>query len=296
MNQTDFDRWKSEALNHIFQALIVSEDINKTLIFKGARILNLILGDERQSLDIDSNLTVEFTQKFPDRESQKRFLDEHVNPAITRYFNRQEPVRYELKRIRIDPTKPHPLGWDAFTVSISLIDHEKAHVQGLPSLDVDIAAPEELNARSVMSMTFGTYPFRAYTLERIAGEKMRAFLSTLSAYRKKVKKPGEAVRVKDLHDLARILRAHPITKTTFWEEVGIQFKLACKSRFVDCQGLSTFQENWEFTRDTYEKDTRLRDTVPFPDAENALKTIVSFIEAKHIVPFTFPLEPGASTS
>lgn len=296
MNQTDADRWKSEALNHIFQALIVSEDLNKTLIFKGARILNLILGDERQSLDIDSNLTVEFTQKFPDRESQKRFLDEHVDPAIRRYFNRQEPVRYELKQIRIDHKKPHPRGWNAFIASISLIDHEKAHVHGLPSLEVDIAAPEELNDRSVMSMTSGTHSFRAYTIERIAGEKMRAFLSTLPTYREKLKRPTEAVRVKDLHDLTRILRAHPITETIFWEDVGIQFKLACKSRYVDCQGLSTFQEDWQVTRATYETDTRLRETVPFADAENALKTIVSFIEAKRMVPFAFPLASAVATS
>lgn len=294
MNQTDADRWKSEALNQIFQALIVSPKVNKTLIFKGARILNLILGNERQSFDIDSNLTVEFTQEFPDQDAQKRFLDEHVRPAITRYFNRQEPVRYELKQIRIDATKPHPLGWDAFNVTIALIDHEKSNVRGLPSLEIDIASPEELNNGSVTLLTMGTQSFRAYTVERIAGEKMRAFLSTLPAYRRKVKKPGEAVRVKDLHDLARILRAHPITEKAFWDEAGIQFKLACKSRFVDCDGLSTFQENWEFTRATYGEDTRLRDSVPFGEAENALKTVVSFFNAKQIVPFAFPLETESS--
>ncbi len=290
MNQTDTDRWKSEVLNRVFQALISSPEINESLIFKGARILNLLLKDERQSLDIDSNLAVEFTRTLPNKDAQRHFLEDHVAPALSRYFNRQEPVRYELKSVSVEPSKIHPRGWDAFTLRIGVIDRQKLNVRSLPSLEVDIAAPEELNGRSVAILTVEANRFRAYTVERIAGEKMRAFLSTLPAYRKKMKKPGEAVRVKDLHDLARILRAHPIQEIAFWEEVGVQFKMACKSRYVDCAGLVTFQENWEFTKATYEKDTRLKDSVPFAEAESALRSIVSLIENKGVVPLEFPLE------
>lgn len=49
----------------------------------------------------------------------------------------------------------------------------------------------------------------AYTLQRIAGEKLRAFLSSLPTYRRQVKTPGEVVRVKDIYDLACILRVAP---------------------------------------------------------------------------------------
>ncbi|MDD2707397.1 MAG: nucleotidyl transferase AbiEii/AbiGii toxin family protein [Verrucomicrobiae bacterium] len=289
MNQTDTDRWKSEVLNQVFQALISSPEINESLIFKGARILNLLLKDERQSLDIDSNLAIEFTRRFPLKDAQQRFLEHHVAPALSRYFNRQEPVRYELKSVSVEPSKSHPRGWDSFTLWIGIIDHRKSNVRSLPSLEVDIAAPEELNNHSIAILTVGANRFCAYTAERIAGEKMRAFLSTLSSYRKKMKKPGEAVRAKDLHDLVRILRAHPIREIAFWKEVGIQFKMACKSRYVDCAGWITFQENWEFTKAAYEKDARLKESIPFAEAESALHSIVSLFENIGIVPLEFPL-------
>jgi hypothetical protein len=34
-------------------------------------------------------------------------------------------------------------------------------------------------------------------------------------------------RVKDLHDIARILRARPMSDATFWNDAGQEFLLAC---------------------------------------------------------------------
>lgn len=74
----------------------------------------------------------------------------------------------------------------------------------------------------------------AYTLVRIAGEKLRAFLSSLPAYRAKVKKPGEAVRAKDLYDISRIRRVHGLEQIEFWRRAGEEFHVACRYRYIDC--------------------------------------------------------------
>ena len=60
MNTNQIDNWKKNALLHILSALAKSEEIRKVLIFKGALILNHRLGTERMSLDIDSNLDLDF--------------------------------------------------------------------------------------------------------------------------------------------------------------------------------------------------------------------------------------------
>ena len=56
MNEEDRKSWKSALLDAVLVASSKSDELRGLLVFKGARILNLRLGDEsRQSLDIDSN-------------------------------------------------------------------------------------------------------------------------------------------------------------------------------------------------------------------------------------------------
>jgi hypothetical protein len=213
--------------------------------------------------------------------------------AIRRHFERQEPVRYELTSLRVRPYLPqgHPMGWDAFIVRINVTDRRKAGVLGLPAIEVDVAAPEQLLDSSVSPIEVGGNRVRAYTLERIAGEKMRAFLSSLPAYRAKVKKPGEAVRARDLYDLARIRRVRGIADEAFWGLVGREFRLACQSRYIDCDGMPTFQQQWEVTRTTYEQATIPRD-IPFAEAEATLAEVVEFWRGQGFIPFAFPLPQG----
>ena len=156
-----------------------------------------------------------------------------------------------------------------------------------------MAAPEELLGTSVATIEVGGHRVYAYTLERIAGEKLRAFLSSLPAYRAKVKKPGEAVRAKDLYDLSRIRRVHGLEEAEFWRLVGKEFRVACRSRYIDCQGLTTFQEQWAVTRKTYEEATIPKD-ISFEEAEATLGAVVNFLEAQGFVPFTFPLPEGSA--
>jgi hypothetical protein len=184
------------------------------------------------------------------------------------------------------------MGWDAFKVRMNVNDLSK-HVSGLPALEIDVAAPEELLDTSVATIEVGGHRVYAYTLERLAGEKLRAFLSSLPAYRAKVKKPGEAVRAKDLYDVSRIRGAHGLEQIEFWRLAGEEFRVACRSRYIDCQGLTTFQEQWVVTRKTYEEATIPKD-ISFEEAEATPVAVVSFLEAQGIVPFTFPLPEGSA--
>lgn len=292
MNKSQLNFWKKKALLHVLSALAENNEIREILIFKGALILNRHLDTERMSLDIDSNLDIDFSLQLPERESQKQFLEEHIPVAIERYFEKQDPVRYQLKNLRIDlsPPSDHPRGWDAFCVKVTLDDYENEGIRGLPALTIDVAAPEVLSDASVQKMDWNSSSIRAYTLERIAGEKSRAFLSTLPTYRSKMKKPGEAIRTKDLYDLARILKAVPIHDKGFWQIAGKEFRLACKSRFIDCHGIDSFKESWGSTKEAFESDKIIPPDIRFEIIENTLDEIISFWIEEGIIPFEFPLQ------
>lgn len=90
MNPAQQDRWRFEAINHILLAMARSHELRENLVFKGALILDRRLGTSRMSLDIDANLDAGYANKHPDREGQKAFLDEHVERAISRYFEAPE--------------------------------------------------------------------------------------------------------------------------------------------------------------------------------------------------------------
>ncbi|MBL8869229.1 MAG: nucleotidyl transferase AbiEii/AbiGii toxin family protein [Planctomycetaceae bacterium] len=294
MNPNDSNRWKSQVLDEIFIALAASKQLNGVLVFKGARVLNMRLAGGRQSLDLDSNLATQFVQQYPDREEQRDFLKREITQAVRRYFEAQDVVKFELTSVEFKKKQRenHPMGWDAFDVKLKVNDLRK-HVPNLPAIEIDIAAPEELKPTSVSTIEIGGHHVHAYTLERIAGEKLRAFLSSLPAYRAKVEKPGEAVRAKDLYDIGRIYRVNGLEPSNFWQSAGEEFRIACRSRYIDCLGLTTFQEQWEVTRKTYTEATIPKD-IAFEEAEATLIAIVKFFETNEIVPFAFPLPQSSA--
>lgn len=235
--------WLNDALTEVFLGLAESSTLAGRLIYKGARILDRRLNrTERASLDIDANLTAEFVAQFPSRDVQRAELEREISQSIARRVRQHDPVRYALERVRVDlnPPQSHPLGFDAFTVRIRLRDLRSPGVHALPPIEMDIAAPESLSSASVAPMSVGDRTVQAYTLHRIAGEKLRALLQSLPEHRAKMRRPGGAVRAKDMYDLARILDVYPITDTPFWRIVGEEFVEACRSRFVDCADGATF--------------------------------------------------------
>jgi hypothetical protein len=242
-------------------------------------------------MDIDANLQLEFQQQHPDRDDQAAWFTDQFARALRQHFEAQEPVRYELSSVKIEkrPAQDrHPRGWDGFVAAFVIIDQKLSGRRGLPTLELDLTAPETLGPEAVCDLPFRDTTLRAYSLHRIAGEKMRAFLSSLPAYRQKISLRPRAVRAKDLHDLALILAAKPITDADFWRKAAHEFRLAYESRLIDCTGRETFQENWSTTQAAYQSDPTLS-TIPWSDAESALETIVVFFEREKVFPLEFPL-------
>jgi hypothetical protein len=254
-------------------------------------VLNVHLGSGRQSLDLDSNLMRDFVERHPDREEQRQVLERYVHRAISRHFETQDPVRSALQDLTVKsyPPRSHPMGWDAFKIKLKVTDLARIGVKALPGIEIDVAAPEDLLPTSISTAMIGKNRPLAYTLERIAGEKMRAFLSSLPAYRAKLGRPGESVRAKDLYDLARILRTCPIGKSDFWETVGREFRIACRSRYIDCFGLDTFVEQWQVTANTYSRDPTIPKDISIEEARTALEGIVGFMTSNSIIPFEHPM-------
>lgn len=289
-------QWKSEVLDHVFAALAANRTLAGRLIFKGARVLSRRLGsDDRQSLDLDMNLTMAFVREYPDREAQREVLRADMHLALSRYFSEQPVVRFEVVGVTVQPvpSNGHPLGWNAFAVRVVLRDLANLGVRGVPTIELDIATPELLGPNAAASLSVGGHDVVAYTLERIAGEKLRAFLTSLPAYRQKLRRPGTAIRVKDLYDLARVERVHPLSSESsgaFWREVAEEFRLACRSRFVDCAGMETFADAADVTRATYAADATIpRDNMPFDSAWAVLTAVVHRLEAIGVFPLLNPL-------
>jgi hypothetical protein len=295
-------RWKNEALDQIFAALAASRTLAGRVVFKGARILNRRLGtDDRQSLDIDMNLTEAYLAEYPTPDAQRTALQAELSIALTRYFGEQDVVRYDVVQVAVQrkPKDDHPRGWNAFEVKVRLRDLANPTVRDFPSLTLDVAAPERLGPHATAPLQVGDHEVTAYTLERIAGEKLRAYLTSLPAYRQKTKRPGEAIRAKDLYDIARIERVRPVAApghVGFWRAVATEFQLACESRFVDCVGLTTFAEAIEAARAVYDTDATLpRDDVDFDAAWAVIARVVGFLESEGVFPLAYPLGASATS-
>jgi hypothetical protein len=291
MNEIHRNRWVNTVIVEVLSAMVSDEVLSEALIFKGARVLSLHLGDDRQSLDVDSNFTAEFAEGHPDLDARRSWAEEHLGRAIRNNFENQNPVRFTLESIKVqrDPNSaPHPLGWDGLKATIRVTGEKNAGVRGLPAIEIDIASPELLGEGAVIALSIDGHTMRGYTLERIAGEKLRAFLTSLPAYRTKINSPVRVARVKDLHDEARILRRFSINHEAFWKKASEEFILACKSRYVDCSGLATFQESWNVTKEAYEMDPTLVG-IPFPEVEDAIVKIVPLFDRFGIFPLRFPL-------
>lgn len=291
MNNRQREDWIFETLTYILKALAGSAALRDIFIFKGAFILNHYLPTHRKSLDIDSNLTSDFYLQYVSREQIISFLNKNVSQAIKRYFERQNPVRYELHSIRVlpRPKNDHPRGWDGFVLNINLRDNEFIGVRGLPAIQIDIAAAERLSIHSIKRLPLDSLSILAYSLERIAGEKARAFLSSLPTYRLKIKGVEKTTRVKDLYDLARIYRHKSMKDKIFWQIAGEEFKLACESRFVDCNEISSFQEEWASTKTSYENNPLLPKDVPFIEVERTILAVTKYWQDIGIIPFCFPM-------
>jgi len=298
MNPSQAARWQNLVVGEVFKAIVANGPMRDALIFKGARVLNLRLGTDRQSLDIDSNFATQFVREHPDLDSRKNWIESHITPALRNFFESQNPVRYILQKVDVQqkPSKhPHVHGWTGLRVEIKVEDEKNKNIRGLPNAEIDIAAPEEFGPDAVTEVALDGLKLRAYTLHRIAGEKLRAFLTSLPAYRLKNEREIRPHRAKDIHDLARILAAQPTAKEHFWRQAAAEFKIACKCRYVDCAGLETFQEDWDMTRQAYNADPTLSG-ISFREAEDALRLVTGLFDRFGVFPLLCQQPPGRAES
>ena len=289
------DKWKSETLDHVFNALAFSPELTERLIYKGARVLRLLLDEAiRASVDIDANFANIAANASVGQEDLER-LRSLASAAITVYFESQDPVRFELDRTAIanrHRSGEHPRGWNVYQLDLVVKDRAAQNSLGaLPALRIDIASPELLSEHSVSTIDLNGRPVNAVTLQRMAGEKLRAFLSSLPAYRSKLRLPPHRLRARDLYDLSRILRKRPLEDRDFWRIAGDEFFLACKSRYIDCAGIQAFQQAWDATRAGYTTDPTIPDDVPFAEAADSLERIVGGLTKMGRFPFSFELPP-----
>jgi len=289
MNDLQRNRWVEEVLIEVMKALIHDPKLCEILVFKGAWILNFHLQESRHSRDIDAAAEPGWVRAMGGMEGEEAFLREHLPRAVKRYFERQNPVRFTLSEAKIkrNPKSTHPHGWDMIQVSLLIQDNQKQGVRGLPAAELEIAAPESYSADAIETRDFLGMPAHVYSLHRIAGEKLRAYLTSLPEYRLKMGAARE-FRVKDLHDIARIVRHRPIEHIDFWMKAGHEFRLACESRYVDCLGPETFKQDWEAVRVRYEQDEHLR-VVSFVEVESALDQVLEFLRHRGAFPLAYPL-------
>ena len=293
MNEAQRTAWIDEVLGEVLDAVMHADDLRQVLILKGAWILNLHLLDKRRSLDIDAASTYEFVSTMPDLADQGKFLKEHLAQAVRHHFESQSPVRFVLNDVKITrnpPKRGHPRGWDMINVRLYIHDNNLAGVRNIPPAEIEIAAPELFGPGAIETRKGPGISVRIYSLHRIAGEKLRAYLTSLPEYRAKVEGGDREFRVKDLHDLARIVRMKSTTDLGFWRKAAGEFRLACESRLVDCQASETFKQKWSLARSRYEADRNLS-RISFAEAEFALDAILALFTADGVFPLAFPKVP-----
>ena len=294
MNTTQRDQWIDGVLVEVMKALMGDDKLRAALVFKGAWILNFHLGENRHSMDIDAAAEPMWAKAMENLDAEEAYLGKYLPQAVTRHFEKQSPVRFALEKIKITRNPPqHPRNWDMIQVSLTIKDSLNPTVRGLPAVELEVSAPESYGTEAVETREFLGVPAQVYALHRIAGEKLRAYLTSLPEYRRKMEGSvgrERAVRVKDLFDIARILKARPISYEEFWTRAAAEFRLACASRYVDCESATTFKQAWEQVRARYNEDRHLA-AVPFAEVEEALDQVLAFFSQSAFFPLRFTLPP-----
>lgn len=253
MNRNNRENWKDEALDFILVAIAQDHELNACLIFKGARLMRgRVTSMRRRSLDLDATIARNSQATGSSAAETAAWFEARLSKAIERAAESEQPVRYALNRIRVTPSpnQLHPHGWQGFVVEVQFVDRRRPGVLGIPRLDIDLAAPEELGPGAIETIEFNGTSLHAYTIARQAAEKLRAILQSL-----------------------------PVAV----------FVAACHDRLVDCAGWETFAENEEVTARDYRNDANLRGEASFEDAWKALRLIVADLDRRGIFPIRNPL-------
>lgn len=292
MGPDEQQSWKDEALEFVLQAVAADEVLRSLLVFKGARILYRRLGTAgRMSLDLDATLRKDGGIDALSPEAVASHLRAGFERAVDGAIRRSEPVVYGLNQVTVtpDPRNGHPFGWQGYLVRIGLGDRRRVSGLGVPILEVEIAASEDLGGRAVEALPIGGGFVLAYTAARQTAEKLRAFLQSSGDWRSKVGSQPRALRVRDLVDLLAVVKRHPIEEAAFWDAVAREFRIACAARAVDCQGWATYADLEDAARIGFRAEVGLHGNAGFEVCWSGLRLIVAALEAREIFPLRNPL-------
>lgn len=270
--------WQDEALDFVLQAIAQSPTLTELMVFRGARILYRHLGaPRRQSLDLDAVLRLQ-----PTRET----LGDAITEALTGAVEAEDPVRYDVTRVRVVPAPavPHRRGWDGYRVDITLHDRRRPGVLGIPRLTVDLGAPERLGEHSVELLSIGSGTVQACTLENMTALKIRAFLQSSPDHRTRLGDGTRALRVKDLADLGRIWDVRHDAHDDFWRIVGTELRMACTDRLVICQGWQTFAVLEDEAAQQFARDPIVAATGDFAMTWQKVRRVIDRLEALGVFP------------
>ncbi len=70
----------------------------------------------------------------------------------------------------------------------------------------------------------------------------------------------------------------------FWTNAAREFERACRSRFVDCDGWTSFSERWRDAELLFDNDPTLPKDVCFLDVNELLPKIVQLWERVGVIP------------
>jgi len=284
----------------VWDAIALDEPLRAVLVFKGARALGQLLPSlPRESLDLDASLSGPLGAGLEPPQATAAQLQQMLERAIRRQVEALDPRIYQLDRVVVQPSPlgGHPFGRQGYAVTIALRDLRRPGLLGTPNIRLDISALEDLGTDALEELRRGEGTVRVYSVTRQAAEKLRALLESLPRHRAKIGATSiKPVRVKDIADICRIVDLQPLTDLLFWEGVASEFRRACRSRFVDCEGWETFEQDVPVTRRSYLDDATLREERPFEEAWAVLGEVVSLIGGLGMIPFFHPLPSGSTTT
>lgn len=278
--------WMDEALQFVLESIAAHDELRDCLVFKGARVLHQRLSQmTRQSLDLDANLSRSTVEGRSSADIAST-LELQLSVALEHRVAAQDTIRYQLLSVRVvpNPRELHPRGWQGFNAAIRLSDALQVSQLAIPTLEIDLSAPEQLGAGAVAPLAVGDDFVYAYSAERQAAEKLRAFLQSLPAYRERYGPSLRPLRAKDVADLHAVLKEHPVSEVKFWSTVAAEFRTACEGRLVACAGWESFAVAEGDTREAFRTDAILAKIVSFDAAWASLREIVAALEGRGVFP------------
>ncbi len=281
----------------VLEAIASDPELRERLVLKGAYATEAVTQIRRSTRDID--LTSRSQWLSPD-ETGKATLRRLLLDAIHRHCQHRADG-WTVYAVSVDKS-PRGMrqryGWDGFSAKITL--QYRAGRQHVVELDIssgDYAGSatrlhvDRSTNRIGVAEDQSTPGLYAYSPEQNVAEKLRAFLQKLPAHRAKLKLAPALPRVRDIHDVAAIVRARGAGLSL--AAISESFVAKCKAKAVDCESAADFEPSpdaRESFRGLYDEEFEfVQDAIPFDDAWAEMMELAHVLTTRFPAPGRFPL-------